>query len=362
MKASDVVKQLWNVLPTLTDLFTDDLTVVSITSSVTTATVTTSVAHGLATGDVARIFGTLVPNTITTLTQVDNIASATTATPHDLTEGFSDTKIDPLTIEGATEAEYNGSHQLLTVPDRNNFTYQITGDPSSPATGSSILLEDLKFGYNGLFIVTVTGPTTFTYTIPQPLGSPAGGTIFCRVRPRIGDLISQERAAQIYTEHPPAELVLFVVPGERVANKDRSTLTDATNTIGKGTDFRQLVIQPIALYLFIPTSDQLGAGQARDLANDLIVPLSSSLLRVLFPSGFIEQPYSGIVFNSDNFAAYNGSLYVHQYIFEATEYITYPDTEAPDLGVAFRDIDMSFDSDFSGEEIMTAKVNLDDDA
>ena len=196
MQISDVVKQLWLVVPTLTDLFTDDLDVVSITSSGTTATVTTSSPHGLSTGEVARIFGALVPNTITSLTQVDNVASATPGSPHDLTEGFEDTKIDPITIEGATESEYNGSHNLISVPDRNNFTYEITGDPSSPATGSPLLLEDLKFGYNGFFNIVLTSTTTFTYTIPKVLGSPAGGTIFCRVRQRIICLISQERAAE----------------------------------------------------------------------------------------------------------------------------------------------------------------------
>lgn len=360
MKASDIVKQLWLVMPTLTDLFTDDLDVVSITSAGTTATVTTSAAHGLATGDVARIFGALVPNTITSLTQVDNVASATTSVPHDLTEGFSGSKIDPITITGATETEYNGSHNLLTQPDKNNFTYQITGDPSSPATGSPVLLEDLKFGYNGLFNITVTNPTAFTYTIPKALGSPASGTIFCRVRPRISALISQSRAEQVYTSQATDKLWAFVVLGERIANKDRATLTDATSSIGEGTTFRQFLIHPFAIYLFIPTTAEIGGNEARDLSNDLLTQFTSSLARLLFPSGFVENPYSGVVFQADNLAAFNGSFYVHEYIFEGTEYITYDDTNTPDIGVAFRDIDMSITSDFSGKEIMTAKVNLDD--
>lgn len=362
MQASDIVKQLWLVMPTLTDLFTDDLDVVSITSSGTTATVTTSSPHGLSTGEVARIFGALTPNPITSLTQVDNVASAVTSLPHNLTEGFAGTRIDPLTIEGATESEYNGSHPLLTQVDRNNFTYQISGDPSSPATGSPILLEDLKFGYNGLFNITETSTTTFTYTIPQPLGSPAGGTIFCRVRPRMSAVISQQRAIEAYTKQQTDKLWCFVVLGERVANNDRATLTDAKTTIGNGTTYRQLLIHPFAIYLFIPTVNELAANNARDQGNSLATFFSSSLLRIKLQTGFVEDPYSGIIFSSDNFALYNGSFYIHEYIFEGTEYITYDDTNTPDFGVAFRDIDLSFLSDFNDKEIMTAKVNLDDSA
>ena len=154
----------------------------------------------------------------------------------------------------------------------------------------------------------------------------------------------------------------FVVLGERVANKDRATETDATSSPADGTTFRQYLIHPVAIYLFIPASDEIAGREARDQANELLTVFSSSLLRLQFPSGFCEDPYTGITFQSDNFAAYNGAIYIHEYIFEASEYITYNDTNVPDLGVAFRDIDMSFLSDFSGKEIMTAKVDLDDDA
>jgi len=359
MIASDVVKQLWAFVPLFTDLFTDQLSVTSITSAGTTATVTTAVAHGLSNGDVALIIGARVQNPITTLTQIDNVATATTTFPHDLTEGFSGTRIDPLTVEGATEPEYDGSHPLIKVIDQFNFTYQITGDPSSPATGSPILLEDLQFGYNGLFNVTVTSTTTFTYVLPQALPSPAGGTIVCSVRPRISALISQDRAAEVYTRKETDELWAFVVLGNRVANNDRTTTTDAINSISRGSDFRQLILQNVAIYLYTPASSQLAAREARDQANNLAEVFSRALLRTRLPSEFVEPAYSGLVFEGDNFAAYNGAVYVHEYLFEATEYITYDDTNVPDLGVPFREIDLTYVSSFNGKDIMTDKITLD---
>lgn len=47
--------------------------------------------------------------------------------------GFSDG--DPVTIAGATETDYNGTFNIRYVDD-NNFTYQITEAPTSPATGT----------------------------------------------------------------------------------------------------------------------------------------------------------------------------------------------------------------------------------
>ncbi len=359
MNASDVVKQLWKVVPTITDLFTDNVGIVSITSSGTTATVTTSSDHNLENGDIAIIVGALAPNPITELTQIGNVASVTTTVPHDVTEGFKGTIIDPIVVEGSTESDYNGSHDLIAVENRFKFEYQISGDPVSPATGSPILFENLKFGYNGTFNVIVTGVTTFTYELPQALISPAGGTISCKVRPRISALVSLERAQKVYTKQGFNEIWAFVVLGSRTANNDRTTNTDAINTLANGSDYRQFILQPLSIYLFIPASTEIGAATARDLANDLAVPFSSALLRTKFQSQFSSQPYSGIVFESDAFAAYNGALYVHEYVFQSSEYITYPDTMEPDFGVPFREIDITYLSYFNGEEIMTDKIPLD---
>ncbi|MGR3179822.1 MAG: baseplate J/gp47 family protein [Candidatus Anammoxibacter sp.] len=65
---------------------------------------------------------------ITTLTRNGTTATATAA-GHPLASGVT------LTVAGANEAEYNGSF-VITVIDANTFTYEVTGTPATPATGT----------------------------------------------------------------------------------------------------------------------------------------------------------------------------------------------------------------------------------
>lgn len=362
MRADDVVRQLWAVVPTLTEKFSDDLIVSSITSVGIVATVTTATDHGLIDGSPVSISGSRVPNTIVNLEQSDNVALAETALPHDLTEGFPNTTVSPVKIEGAIEADYNGSHTLLSVPDRTHFTYKITGDPSSPATGSPILLENLKFGYDGLHSVTVTSPTTFTYPIAQALGGPALGTIVCRVRMRISSVISTDRLEDSYTAQQSDKLWAFVVLGDRVANKSRSTSNDSVSDTNQPAAFRQFVIQPFSIYVAIPTTQSIGGSSERDEANDLLSVFTASVVGINFDSNFNEQPYSLNVFERDGSFLYNASYYIHQYQFETTEYITFPDIAGTDYGVAFRDISVNYNSGFTDKSIMTDGIDLDDSA
>ncbi len=363
MRADDTIIQLFRIVPTLTDKFSDDLDVVSITSSGLVATVTTLTAHGLNPTKInfVNIFDSKVPNPITSLTRIDNVASATTANDHCLTLGFPKTPIDPITIEGATEPEYNGEHPLIAVPDRKHFSYPISGNPTSPATGTPTLLEDLKFGYNGLQEVTVTSTTTFTYAIPQVLGSPALGDIKARTRFRITGVTSTERAQQAYTAKKTDQLWAFVILGERVANKARGTNNDAIADPGEGADFRQYVLHPFAVYVFFPTKDEIGGRKARDDADDLLAVFCSALIGIIGKTNFVQDPYSRTVYESDNFFLYNTAFYIHEYIFQASEYITFEDTAGIDFGVAFRDIFITYETSL-GKETFDDHINLDEDS
>ena len=107
MKASDVIKQLQAVLPTVTDLFSESVGIASLTRLGATVTATTSAAHELTTGAGVTITGAESPTTISSLTFLDGVATAITATNHDLTEGFQDGNAsdNPLvTVAGATES------------------------------------------------------------------------------------------------------------------------------------------------------------------------------------------------------------------------------------------------------------------
>lgn len=361
MKIKDIVNQLSVVLPTLTDYFTDSIEISSITCAGTTATAITTAAHNLLTGNYVNIHGALTPNPIISLSHVDNIATAETANNHDLTQGFQ----QAIQTVGADQAEYNGVNSLSTVLNRKNFEYIISGSPTSPATGSPFLLENLKYGYNGWKEITVVDPTTFTYEVSQAQQSPAysniNDTIKCKINLRIHGAISLERAIASYTKQPANSLMIFVVMGNRTANKDRQATTDQTASFGQGMDYRQLMIQPFSVYVFIPSTAHIAGRYPRDLADDLLKLICNSIARVTFPSVFSQPPYSPAVFVSDSFAVYNSAVYIHEFTFETTEYINYEDTVAPDFGTAFRDIDSSYLSDFSGKEIMTDYVNLDNE-
>jgi uncharacterized phage protein gp47/JayE len=66
---------------------------------------------------------------VSSLTRVGTTVTATTASNHALTTGVS------VTISGAVETDYNGTFEIV-VTALNKFTYEITGTPTSPATGT----------------------------------------------------------------------------------------------------------------------------------------------------------------------------------------------------------------------------------
>lgn len=77
---------------------------------------------------------TISANTISILSIIrsGDTATVTTVSDHGLASNV------PVTISGATETEYNLIDAEITVTGLNTFTYQVTGSPVTPATGSPI--------------------------------------------------------------------------------------------------------------------------------------------------------------------------------------------------------------------------------
>ena len=74
--------------------------------------------------------GTISATSIsTTLARSGTTVTATTASDHSFASNTD------VTISGANEAEYNGSY-TITVTDTDKFQYEITGTPTTPATGT----------------------------------------------------------------------------------------------------------------------------------------------------------------------------------------------------------------------------------
>lgn len=67
---------------------------------------------------------------VSSLTRSGTIATGTTASTHTIGVGME------ITIAGANETEYNGAFTVVSVPALNQFTYTVSGSPSTPATGT----------------------------------------------------------------------------------------------------------------------------------------------------------------------------------------------------------------------------------
>jgi len=66
---------------------------------------------------------------VNSLTRIGSVATGQTVSDHNLASGVS------ITISGAIETEYNGTF-TITVTGPDSFTYEITGTPTTPATGT----------------------------------------------------------------------------------------------------------------------------------------------------------------------------------------------------------------------------------
>jgi len=356
VKASDVILQLAAVLPSVSTLFSDSIAVASLSLTGSTVTAVTAGAHGLTTGDSVTITGALSPNAITSLTRVNDIATAVTTDNHDLTEGFQEN----VTIIGADQAAYNGDNKLLTVPNRKTFTYQVTGSPATPATGSIFLLENKRASYNGRFVITVTGATTFTYEITTTPGSPAGGSPVVHTEIRISGAATPERAVDAYTRQDLNELWAFVVVDDTEVSRDRALTNDSNVTLGVPGSNRIRLIENFSVYIITPSVSSIAGREERDLMDDVAKCIYSSLVGVVLPSNLSCDRRFIVTANGDGFFAYSGSYYIHRFTFQTVKDIVTDDIFVSADDVAFRDIQLTTLNSF--DEVLTdVTANLDDE-
>jgi hypothetical protein len=83
--------------------------------------------------------------TVTSVTQVSNVATCTTPVAHNFNTG------DTILMAGATQTQYNGSFSI-TKTGTTTFTYPISGSPTSPATGTITCEKQMN--------------TSITFTVP----------------------------------------------------------------------------------------------------------------------------------------------------------------------------------------------------
>ena len=356
---SDIIKQLVAVLPPLTSKFSDTFIITSLTRSGSTVTAVTSLPHGFITGDFVNISGAIAPINVTSLALSGNIAIGLTGEDHDLTVGFQ----PDLEIVGADQAEYNGKHTPFDVPNRRTFSFEVTGTPASPATGSIFLFDGAERGYNGRFEITVTGTNVVTYTINTTPISPAFGNIIVNGNIRISGGAEIDSTLQAYSKQLENDSWLFVVRGPGSVTKNRQLDNDATYTPAAGIDYRQQFYKAFDVYWVTPTTNQISGRQASDESVEIEKLLVKALCGVNFIFLFDETCDYLMASTGERLHLYNGSYYVHEFSFEISGYITQGDVVEPGLNVAFRDIELSVESEIAGETSspLTVDIDLDDE-
>lgn len=361
MKAETIIRQLYNSIPFITDYFNDTISVSTVTRNGSTVTVNTPMAHGLVTGQVVAITGANKVTRIVSLTHVNGIATAITDQDHDLTEGW----FTDVVIGGANESGYNGTFQLLSVPNRLTFTFKLTSNPPSPATtNDDILLLNSGIGdYNGRFAITVINPTRFSYEITSTPYSPAQGTIKVKKNIRISGAATIDRAVEAYTKQPTNKLWAFVVLEDTQVNKDRFVKNDSIATRTATDDYRLRLLKNFSVYVFAPSVEGIAARTERDLMEDIEVILYKSLLAVKIPSPFTEPTWSMVTPAGNGVFEYNKAFYIHRYQFQTSFDVLIEDTAFNPITRAFRDITLNyldFMAPLDGEIVASADVNLDD--
>lgn len=361
MRASDIVTQLCVLLPRLTDKFTDDVSVNSISRSETLMTVNCNVKHDLEVGQSFAVVGTDVPITIASFNRVGTVGTIVVSTKHDLTEPI----VSTVRVTGATESELNGTFMISNIPNRKTIIVAMDDSGATSVTGLPKLrdAESQLRDYNSTYeVVDVISPTQFSFIHSVTgLSDPVGDNMLIRTKPRITAGVSIERLVDGYTTGKINKYWMFVVLGDPRVSQSRLIESDAIANIQRASEYRQQMIEPFDVYVVMQVVDEIAARESRDVASDLLRPILRSLLFSKFDTGLYANLENAVQFAGHGVHTYNTSVYVHAYSFEQVADIYFEDTVGPDLDVAFRNIDFSIFSDFGTQvESLDGTIDLDD--
>ena len=357
MRLLDVVTQIALILPRYTDLFSNLLTISSISSSGGTATITTTAAHDLSTGDPVTISNVLTRTPISSISQSGLVFTIQTSVDHDLTSTWPDH--DTVDFEGFTSSLWNDSFTLLSVPNRRVFTIQSTNTLPT-LNGNEVLLENRVDGVNGIYQATVTAPTAFTISGDFIDSVYSGGTVGSKVR--VYGAITLERAMEQYTGQPTSDLWCMVVMNDAEVSKDRSTFSDAIATKVTGDDLRLRVLDGFTVTFIKNTGPDITANNAVDLfRHDLFLPLLKSVYGVRFDTGLSGGDDFKTILSAHGVSLYNKATLAYTYDFEVVMDITADDAVHEGDTRAFRDVDYTLQMGGDDTTDMTIGINLDDD-
>lgn len=345
MQAINIVNRLKEIVGVYTDDFSDIVTISSLSRSGSTIIAVTSAAHGLVTNDYATIRGAKEPITLTSITRVNNVVTVVSSTDHKLSDPslYGQDQL-PLyvTISGVTPSDYNGTFELLTVPNDATFTFKITTTPTTPATiAGYLLLEDFD-GYNGYKQITKIDATSFSYsTTNTNLKTPAQGALQLSSATRIAYAATPDRILEFYSENSAGILKnwMFVVTGDQTIYKNDTVASDLSTAQKKNQSYWYEVQQNFSVFVVVPSTGSVLGGAEADKARSYELPLLKSIANYQFPSSLNEEKYQPVVYVGNETDDYIKAYYVHRFDFLAKGFIQTIDTIAFNNGVPLQTID-----------------------
>jgi hypothetical protein len=358
MKIANIVTQLVKIVPQVSALFADNLTVASIVGDGTVVTVTTTDKHRLQTEAFVNLSGVAVETDIANLVLTGTTAAIETATPHDLTLGWPPHATVQLT--GFTDPQWNASFTLLDVPNRKNFDIDATGLTAPTLNGAEKLLELVLGQFNGPATISRVDNKTFTFPATT-IGSGIGGTV--QGSPRISGVVNVAKAIDAYTEQKITDWWLFVAQQQTSpVNKSRRADTDLNSEMTLQTDFQEYISDGFTIFAVGNASETAAGLEVMDIArHDILPALLAAVRGFKTASGLCQESNLPIDLISHGFAIYSGAIYVHQYVFQAPQLLTLGDTVQPETS-AFRDVDYSQlikSPEGNIEQKLTVKIDLD---
>jgi hypothetical protein len=300
----------------------------------------------------------------------DGTTRFTTTDEHDLTEARAPEDPTTITLSGIG-APWDGTHTLDNVPNRETFEIPTpAGETIPPVITSGVLIETRKAGITGIqTVATVPDADNFTFNVPAGVPSlPTGAipNIVITTGARVTGAADYERATEIYTQQGAGNAYLFVIMSDANVSKDRHTNNDAIAAFTPQNLQKQIVLQSFTTALFIPTAaNDAGAFQAQ---SDAYGEIFTDLLRVLYGFRFSDPTTAQNYVTVSNghgpgVRSNNTAYYTHVYDWQIPAVITYEEGFGTGFSadVAFRDISATFENFGDEEAPLTFGLDLDEE-
>jgi hypothetical protein len=329
-----------------------------------------AVGHGLSIGQKIVVVNGLFENSLDSVVlNADGTTRFGTVDEHDLvTPQFPD---DPqtLTISGIG-APWDGEHQIDNIPNREFFEIETpAGETIAPDITNGLLIEERSAGLGGIQeVATVPDVDNFTFNVPTDIPSlPTGGILQLEILTgvRVVGAADFARAEAVYAQQANTDPYLFVIMSDANVSKDRATESDGVGTFTAQNLQKQTVLQNFTVACFIPTatSDTAGFNAQSQAYDEIYQALISVLYGFKFDDPTSAQNYVTVsVGHGPGVNETNSAYYVHVYDWQVPTVITFEDGFGLQPNVAFRDIEGTFDLFDDPEAQLTVNIDLDEEA